>query len=99
MPTPQLPKPVPSPMVGAGAKAPRLKYPLIRSITAPGEAGVWPVHSARLNPTRFPNTDPAVLCVTVIGRPDCNTATPENCQCKKTLRRIFDWLLSLGDSK
>src|SRR5579871_2625021 len=84
MPTPQLPKPVPSPITGAGAKAAKLKYPLRREVTEPDEAGFAPVHSARVSPTRFPNTEPAVLSIAVIGKPDCRTDTPEICQRDRT---------------
>lgn len=70
MPTPQLPKPVPSPIAGAEVKAAVLRYPLIRVYSDPDVAGLKPVHSARENPDRLPNTLPALLSVTVTGVPD-----------------------------
>src|SRR5215471_8656296 len=77
MPTPQLPKSVPSLITGGGAKAFGLKYPLSRVSREPDEAGFAPVHSPRLIPTKFPYTEPAVLSTTVMGRPDCRTDRTE----------------------
>src|SRR6185369_16374115 len=54
IPTPQLPKPVPSPMAGGAAKPVVLKYPFKRSVNDREGAGSAPVHSARRNPVRFP---------------------------------------------
>src|SRR5262249_49658073 len=96
IPTPQLPNPVPSPIVGAGANAATLKYPFRRDVTDPEDAGFAPVHSARVSPTGFPKTDPAVLSIAVMGRPDCSTDTPEICQCDNSFCAIAGPDLNLG---
>src|SRR5579859_1079035 len=54
MPTPQLPKPVPSPTDGGGKNAAALRYPFRRLCKEPDEAGLAPVHSAREKPGILP---------------------------------------------
>src|SRR5579862_3640677 len=98
IPTPQSPKPLPSPMVGTAVNAEVLKYPFSRLVTVPEDAGLAPVHSARVKPERLPYICPAVESTTVIGSPDCNTDSPENCHCEKTFRKALGPASRFGGS-
>src|SRR5690348_1807397 len=96
MPVPQFPNPVPSPIVGAAVKAARLKYPLMRAVSDPELAIGAPVHSARTLLTEFPYAVPALESTTVIGKPDCSTMIPENCQPERDCRATHGPLRSSG---
>ena len=82
MPTPQLPKSVPSPMAGASVNASglRQRLGLTRENMFPEVAGFRPVHCAREKAERLPYTMLALLSVTVTGVPDSATATVEMSQ-------------------